>query len=369
MSLNFKSATQTLRASYLAPTARSVQRAWQWWVSELKGMLPDDLRQIVEAANQRLVVTQDSTEFLLRHGSPEQMQEVGRISSADDDAPGIALPDNIRQTVLLLPRDKVLARAVTLPLAAEENLREVLAFEMDSQTPFCASQVYYDYVVTGRAPASKTLSLQLFVAPRVTVEESLAVLDAKGIVPDIVSAHAADNPDGHSINLLPAGKRHNQRITLHRMNFSLAVLAVLLMIVAAALPLLEKNLTIRSLEAEVREAAVGALASNQLRQEVEDLVAGSTYLVEKKQKEPTMTQLLDDLTHVIPSDSWVDRVDIRGGEIQLQGQSASAAALIGLIEASPTFRNARFRAPLTQVARTNAERFHLSADAAQGLDR
>lgn len=369
MSLSLKSATQTLRATYLAPTARSVQRAWQWWVSELKSMLPDDLRQIVEAANQRLVVTQDSTGFLLQHGSPEQIREIGRIPSATDDAPGFTLPDNIHRTVLLLPQDKVLSRAMTLPLAAEENLREVLAFEMDSQTPFGADQVYYDYVVTGRTPASKALSLQLFVAPRVVVDESLSVLGAKDIVPDVVMAHIAGNPGGHEFNLLPADRRRSRRISLHRMNLSLAILAVFLLVVAVVSPLLEKNRTIRSLETEVSEATIGARASNQLRQEVEDLVAGSRYLVEKKQAGPTMTQLLDDMTGVIPDDSWVDRIDINGGEIQLRGQSASAAGLIGLIEASPAFGNARFRSPLTQVARTNQERFHLSADAKQDLDK
>ncbi len=79
-----------------------------------------------------------------------------------------------------------------------------------------------------------------------------------------------------------------------------------------------------------------------------------------------MTQLLDDMTRIIPDDTWVNRVDFSDGEIQLQGQSGAAAGLIGLIEASPTFHNARFRSPVTQIARTSQERFHLSADTVQG---
>jgi len=361
----FNRSAQALRASYLAPAARRVTRGWHWWLAEIEGLLPANLRQIIETGKQRLVVAADGDDFLMQHGNAEQMEEIGRIRAAADAATAIALPDNVRQTILLLPPDSVLSRALTLPLAAEENLREVLSFEMDSQTPFTADQVYYDFFVTGRSPANKTLSLQLYVTPRGIVDDSLATLAANEIFPDVVTANAADNPQGYNINLLPANKRHSPRITLHRMNLSLATLALVLFIAALALPLVQKNRTIRSLEAEVSQATIGAQASNQLRQEVENLIAGSIYLVEKKRTEPTMTQLLDDMTRVIPDDTWVNRVDISGGEMQLQGQSGAAAGLIGLIEASSTYHNARFRSPVTQIARTSQERFHLSADTVQ----
>lgn len=362
---SFNRTAQALRASYLAPLTRNVAAGWRWWLAEFKGLLPENLRRIIETGNQQLIVAAVGDEFLIQHGSANQMQELGRIRSAADDITVLTVPDDFRQTILLLPRDKVLSRPLTLPLAAEENLREVLSFEMDSQTPFTADQVYYDHFVTGRSPRSKTLSVQLFVAPRDIVDDSLTTLAANGIYPDVVAANAGDNPDGRTINLLPADTQRNRGITVQRMNLALAALASLLIIAALALPLLQKNTTIRSLEAEISEAAIGAQASNQLRQEVENLIAGSIYLVQKKRTEPTMTQLLDDMTRIIPDDTWVNRVDFSDGEIQLQGQSGAAAGLIGLIEASPTFHNARFRSPVTQIARTSQERFHLSADTVQ----
>jgi len=120
---------------------------------------------------------------------------------------------------------------------------------------------------------------------------------------------------------------------------------------------------IDSLQAEVQEATVAAQTGNQLRREVEKLVDGSSYLIEKKQTALTVMQLLDEMTRVIPDDTWVNRIDMNNGEIQLQGQSATAAGLITLIEASPMFHDVRFRSPVTQVARTEHERFHLSATA------
>ena len=48
------------------------------------------------------------------------------------------------QVVLVLPDDQVLRRTVELPLAARENLREVVSFELDRYTPFAAEDVMFD---------------------------------------------------------------------------------------------------------------------------------------------------------------------------------------------------------------------------------
>ena len=50
------------------------------------------------------------------------------------------------------------------------------------------------------------------------------------------------------------------------------------------------------------------------------------------------------------------------GQPSLQGQSTMSSSLIALIEASPLFENVEFRSPVVQVAGTDADRFHLSAD-------
>jgi general secretion pathway protein L len=82
-----------------------------------------------------------------------------------------------------------------------------------------------------------------------------------------------------------------------------------------------------------------------------------------------MMHLLNEMSRVIPDDTWVNRIDINHDEVQLQGQSGSAAGLIALIEESPTFHSAQFRSPITQVTRTTLERFHLAAKLRQGTNK
>ncbi len=63
-----------------------------------------------------------------------------------------------------------------------------------------------------------------------------------------------------------------------------------------------------------------------------------------------------------PDDTWLNRIDIRGNEIQIQGESSTAEMLISLVDSSPLFQNPQFRSPVTQVPRSERERFHLSAE-------
>ena len=75
-------------------------------------------------------------------------------------------------------------------------------------------------------------------------------------------------------------------------------------------------------------------------------------------------EIINELTRIIPDDTWINRLNIKGQEVEIQGQSASAAALIPLIESSDLLRNPRFRSPVTKIPRLNTERFHLSAEVA-----
>ena len=343
MNSSFNRSVNSLQIRYLAPVTRNVRLAWRWWLGELSEILPAKLWQFVASTEQRLVVSIDGDGYLIHDGDEETLRQIGRCE-------------------LLLSQDQVLIRSLTLPLAAEENLREVLSFEMDRHTPFTANHVYYDFVITERSSANKTLSLQLFVAPRDVVDQSLATLAAADIQPELVAAQGLDDkPDG-SINLLPEDKRSTHGTLVNWANAALATLAILLVTTAIALPLIQKNQTVRSLETAVQEATVAAQASIELRQEVEKLVEGSSYLIRKKQSEPTVVRLLDEMTGIVPDHTWVNRIDIGSGEISIQGQSSAAAGLIALIEGSPSFGGTQFRSPLTQVVRTDQERFHLSAD-------
>lgn len=361
--MDLRRTLQPLRLRYAAPLKRQFAGFWSWWTGEVRQMLPQNVQNAIAARKQKLFVEVAGDVLHVHQGSAEDNREIlcvplGQTGVEED------IPRDAEETLLLMPGDKVLVKSLTLPLAAEENLREVLAFEMDQHTPFPASKVYYDFVVTNRSNDDQTLTVDLVYSPQTAVDELLESVLRHAISPDVVASRAGDGTNLLKVNLLPPERRRNRRRTIHHLNLGLTAVCILLLATAIALPLLQKNAAIRSLETRVNAAAAEAREGNQLQKDLEKMADASRFLVAKKQSDVLVVQVVDEISRILPDHSWISRLDVSGTEIQLQGESSSSSSLIALVESSDLFENARFRSPVVQIGNTNSDRFHLSADVA-----
>ena len=92
------------------------------------------------------------------------------------------------------------------------------------------------------------------------------------------------------------------------------------------------------------------------------MAAASQFLVEKKKNATLVIEFVDEISRILPDHTWIARLDLSGNKLQLQGQSQASSSLISIIEASPYFENVSFQSPVVQIAGTDRDRFHLSAD-------
>lgn len=343
---------------------RRLREFWSWWSGELLGMLPGRLRELVGSGRQYLFLEIRGSDLAVcRGGWAEADGKEQRIYPMTGGIPP-TLSSGVSQVVLVLPGGKVLAKTINLPLAAEENLREVLAFEMDRLTPFTADQVYYDHTVPARDTKKHTLTVDLVVAPRQALDEPFAALTGIGLHPDIVTALGGDARP-LPVNLLHAHARRRRPLSARRLNLLLGGLVLVLLATAVVLPLLYKSHMISVLEPLLNTASARAAAAQRLDEEIDHLLAKSRFLVEKKRTTPMLLHTLNELTRTLPDDTWLERLEVNGSDIQLIGVSESAAALIPLLESSPYFRNVRFRSPVTRAPLDNEERFHISTEIEQ----
>ena len=354
-----------LHSGYLSRASNYLYVGWSWWLGQLLELLPARVRQSIDNARHKNYLQISGTEVVAFLGMPDRMQETGRCELGADPKAAASMLASNNNVVLLLPESATLRKSITLPAAAEDNLREVLAFEMDEQTPFDAEQVYYDYIVTGRSSEHRQLHIDLLVAPRVSMDELLESMASSGLQPDIVTTKSSANTV-FDVNLLPKEQRPTRYRAALRLNIALAALLAVLTIAAILVPIQQKKQALVSLEPRVAEAMAASGESARLRREIEQMTHASERLVEMKSARPMAMHLLDELTRITPDGTWLNRIDIRGDEIQIQGESSTAATLIGLIDGSPIFTNPQFRSPVTQVPRTERERFHLSAELEAG---
>ena len=83
----------------------------------------------------------------------------------------------------VLGRERVAVKQVELPLEVEENLDQVVQFQVNKLEPSEDLKVCFDYLVLDRDEKSKRISLQIVIAPRDAVEKIIALLGDLGLQP------------------------------------------------------------------------------------------------------------------------------------------------------------------------------------------
>jgi general secretion pathway protein L len=345
---------------------------FRWWGSELLACLPPRWRALVEERSESLLLDPRPDEIIVWRERGDRASEYARVSrSLPPEAQGAefqrlraAIDDPGVRTVLCIPSERVLQRNLVLPAAAEDNLRQVLSFEMDRQTPFKADQIYFDSRVLGRDASGRNLNVELVLLPRAQLDQAIGTLPPSAAASiDGVDAWRGDAGGRRlNINLLPQERRARRRDVRLPLNLGLAALAVILLIVNMNESLANREAAVDAMRAEVEKSNNDARQVAALRKTLADSVAGANFLTDKKRNNPLTVALLDDLSRRLPEDTYLERLQIDDAKAQLQGQSKEAAKLIALIGASDCLSNPSLQGQIQPDARTGKERFQITAD-------
>jgi general secretion pathway protein L len=342
----------------------------RWWKSELAGMLP--FRQ-ARAGKQRrdvlLLEVGDARVTALRCVDGK-CHELASVASAGGTTPtaarpagehdlrglaGVIDPEITPVVIRVCPR-QVLNRTVSLPLAAAENLREVLAFEMHRRTPFAADDVYFDFRPLPKRPGDQHLRVELFLVRRELIDAALALLPSW----DLRVAGMTEIPGIEAEGLLLRLTRPSRgSATSRALTRVLWATNAVLLAAVVAIPLLHQGRQMDALREQVATAKAEAESVTALRQRAENLRADRLFLIDAKRNRPTFVTLLSELTAALPDTTWVQRLEIKTRQVRLRGTSTTASSLIPIIEDSRLFRGAAFDAPVTRNPATGKEQFQL----------
>ncbi len=344
-------------------------RFFLWWGRELLACLPARWREwFSERSEPMLIETQDRNLVLWRQAGAH-LAEFGRISldtlpeqqKSDFERLRGSIDDPNLRICYCIRAARTLRRTLTLPAAAEDNLRQVLTFEMDRQTPFKADQVYFDYQIAGRDSAGRNLQVDLVVVPRAQLDAELAALTASGIVLDAVDCwRTVSGGERRGINLLPF-ERRARRVNLHlRVNLAFTALTLGLLVVVMAQSLSNREIALAAMTAAVAKAQGEAKEVSLARKKLSDTITSANFLSLKKRESPVMVALLSDLTKRLPNDTFVERINVdEKGRVEIQGQSNDASKLIDSLKQSEALTNPNFQGTIQPDPRTKKERFNL----------
>ena len=335
-------------------------KAIAWWTGELAALWPTWSAGEGKRGG-AAEITLDGAVAHVRLPSDRSSWAVDLSGEAAADQLATRIGGERRRPVALrFPARQSLTRTVDLPQAAAGNLRDILAFELSRHTPFRPSQVHYGYEIVETDAANKRLKVRLTVVPVVAVDESLKRLADAGVAVDRLIVEDDSGVAQAAIDVRAAEQKVSATATMRRVNIGLAILCAVLACAAVAVPLMKYDAAERDLKAQVASVRAEAMKAADLREDLRTHVARASTVNDLKRARPTMTKIVDALSRLLPDDTWISRLDVKGDDVQIQGNSPQAAALIERLEQSPLFTDVTFKSPVRRED-GGGERFHVGA--------
>ena len=343
-----------------------IREFFAWWFGQLAELLPQGLRRTALTAVDAMVIKPigplgrgiEAVAIGLRRSGRET--PLGRFGLGATDLAELPRATG-RTTVLRLSEQDVLGKTITLPLAAERELEQVLGFEMDRETPFKAEEIYWNHQIDGVDRQNARLSVRLVLLPKTNLAPLLTALGQFGIRPR--RAEIADGPDAGAYLPLEGDGGRTHRAS-HRLIWSAAVCCAILGVAAVVTPFVRQGRALASLDQQIAVGRTAAAEADSLRQEIDRLTGSADFVESERDKAGRPLAVLAAATRVLPDDTYLTEMELQKRKVTLTGRSAAAARLIGPLAADGSFRNPGFAAPVTRVEALHTELFTINAEVA-----
>jgi len=346
-----------------------IRRGFSWWLAELTQLVPHRLLRLFGRPGEPASVLQFSARepVLLvsdrRQASPivlplagfgeherrMRIQSVLRSHRADDTVAVSLDPSLVFET------------SIELPLAAEGSLQSILRHQIERLVPLSAAETCFAYRIAARMPAAGMLKVRLTIAKNATIEAGLGAARAAGLSPRLVIASQAEAPPGDRVVLWRAGSGLAEATGHRRLRHALEIAAIVFALLAYGLYVHRLDRIRDDLQARIDHAKPVAAAVQALAQQVGQADQALSFFQSRRKEMPPLA-ILDELTRLVPTDSWVKQLAVRGRTVEIDGNSPRSTDLVAQVEGSAMFENPRFRSPITLAPDGKNERFDLSLD-------
>lgn len=353
----------------LEPILESSIRLLRWWLCELHDMMPPAIRQRLVPDRPGLILEFDGDAVRLGRNIRGSYQSCGQIAEEEIDQ---ALPPALvaalagfrpHQVELRLPATRILHQKVLLPLGPSRRLPDLLRFELDRQTPFAPSQVYYDARIVERDPAGKTMIAALALVKRRDADRLLAIARRWRLAPTRLTVLGDPR---WSLDFRTEDVAERPSLRRHRIAVAMAATTLTFALAAWRLHAAALDAYGEALDAELSRSRPAAESVNALQKELADREASIAFL-DHRRKSTDIGRLLEALAGKLPDDTWISSFGLSGRSIRISGFSAEAAQLPTVLSDLPLLSKLQLSKGQEQSGPGSAA-FELSAELRDGAE-
>lgn len=339
---------------------------YQWWIGQLSDCIPERWRRAVSSTQDSLTITPIGltgpgiATVSINLWSAKRETPLGQFPIAGSELANVPRPARLPVVLRLLDSD-VLCKTITLPIATERNLRQVLAFEMDRETPFAVEEVLWAHRVVERDKQRGHLVLRLRLISRDLLLPLFDALAETGTF--ITRAEVAGGADdGLVLPLDTDGGQSVRRSRTELLRWASAAICLALVIVAVAAPFVRQAWDIAKLDREIAIGRGAAEQTDRLRHDIDRLEGAGDVVKKEREAAGDPLAMLAALTAALPDDTYLTELQQQEHKVTFGGRSAAASRLIGAVAKSDELHNPVFVAPVTRMEATHQEVFSISAE-------
>ncbi|MBF0134054.1 MAG: pilus assembly protein PilM [Magnetococcales bacterium] len=344
-----------------------LSRFFSWWIGELSSLIPAKIYGMLKTGSNCLVIDVLDTEIRIGRFQGEGFKDLAQIESSYQNSDNIrnAIKKIIRQQkanqiIFRIPEAKTMVRILPdFPKIMENNLEEALFFELEKLTPFRPDELWLDYRICGKNSEKGTIDIQMAMVPKKTILEFVELGRSWGVEPDQVDLVGDDASKQTKFNFL----KHAQNIRPSRfrsINWIQSMLVPSLLAGVILFPMFHQYQTLQKVNRQVDQIRIKAERSMIVRDKINHLVSESKFFSEYKNNLPTFAEVLEDLTKIMPDDTWLVRLGVSRTSIKISGYAKSASNLIEIIERSNTFTDVVQSSSFVRDPKLERERFKFS---------
>ncbi len=323
-----------------------------------------------------------------------------------------------------LPPSAAMFREIEFPAAVRQSLGTTLTYELEKYIPIPIDEIFFDYQVTGAAGDNRICVLLMVVkrsdfghylefcreiaggvngieVASTAVANSLLQASGgrsatdlgddflpllKGAAPSEtdLAAHADDlmNTFGLDsealipafglalkgirnvpidINLMPKEYRRRPNRTGYYTMIALSVLVLLSFSAWVGSFWMQQSMAARALNTELRRLTAEMEGIRRTESRINTIEGQLTELNALNARYTPVSDILRELTQLLPESAWIREFQLDDNKIRLQGSADSASELISALEISPLFRNVYFTSAIVKE-KDGKERFQISLE-------
>lgn len=329
----------------------------RWWISELRQAVPAPWLDIFGGkAIPQVFVSRDGDSVrcrLVAHDTRFEAQYPAAEFSASVLDSWLVETGFRRDQVALaavLEQGSFLQRDLRVPNEALQHLPQILQQEVLRRTPFQPSEIWHQAQRLPDEAGDGVVRFCHWIIPR---DRAAALVAPIGIAADMYDLLAARAPSGYVVSVIGLGAAP---LTYPSWASRAIKSLVALLFGSIVLGLLLFEWAQGSVAADLGEELAGA------RQTVHGGGSSSAKLARMYalKSAPGLLVVWDELSRVLPDDTFLSEVRISAGRITISGYSSQAAHLVRIIDQSPIFSGATLVAAITPDPNEGKDRFRIA---------